>query len=72
MSKGLETARARHNSTRPIRDRLADWDIETLLIALTNVADLHGECQNRCGLCHECGQQIPCATARTIGEGKRP
>lgn len=48
-----------------------DWDIETLLIALNSVSDLHSECQDRCGLCHECMQQIPCATMRSIGEGTR-
>lgn len=35
--------------------------------ALGRVLDLHGQCRNRCGLCHECGQQHPCRTARAAG-----
>lgn len=71
MSFGTERARERHNQASTKRHLFEDWDIETLLIALNNVADLHAECQNRCGLCHECGQSTPCATTRSIGEGTR-
>ncbi len=29
---------------------------------LTAVITLHGDCTQRCGICHECGQQFPCRT----------
>lgn len=34
--------------------------------ALARVRALHGECDARCGLCHECASQLPCATLRTL------
>lgn len=37
------------------------------VLALSHVLELHGECRNRCGLCHECGQTHPCKTAQAAG-----
>lgn len=34
--------------------------------AIARVRALHGECTARCGLCHECGAQLPCATLRAL------
>lgn len=62
----------------PGADTLEDWSVAAARRALAEngffdpwaaverVRALHGDCNNRCGFCHECGARIPCATMRAL------
>ena len=47
----------------PGTDTQEEW---TPALAVVRVRALHGECSNRCGICHECGSRQPCATMRAL------
>lgn len=40
--------------------------LDNQILGVDRVRALHGECDARCGLCHECGAQLPCATLRAL------
>lgn len=40
--------------------------LDSQILGVDRVRALHGECTARCGLCHECGAQLPCATLRAL------